>query len=142
VPNVFENARQQSGEVRVSAYKLEFEIVGLPKMTNTMRVHWSAKLRHAQLWKSKVAIKCQLAGKPPTPLAHAALTLTRCSAQEPDFDGLVSGFKSVIDGLVECGVLAGDKRSNIGQPQYHWQKVSPNKGKIIVSVEEITKEEK
>ncbi len=125
----------------MSAYALEFEISGLPKMTNTLRLHWSAKLRHAQLWKSKVAIAAKLAGKPHTPLLAAHLTLIRCSAQEPDFDGLVSGFKHVIDGLVECGVLAGDKSSNIGQPSYLWEKASPCRGKIKVRVEAIEKEQ-
>jgi hypothetical protein len=120
-------------------YTLEFEIAGLPKMSNQLlRGHWRSKHGHALKWKNAVAKAMTILNKPSSPLSSAALTLTRLSSHEPDLDGLVSGFKHVIDGLVECGVLAGDKRSNIGVPDYRWEKVAPGKGKVRVRVEEVT----
>jgi hypothetical protein len=78
--------------------------------------------------------------KPQSPLHAAVLTLTRCSSQEPDFDGLVSGFKSVVDGLVESGILKTDKVGCISQPKYLWEKAPAGKGKIKVRVEEVIRD--
>lgn len=123
-PSKVENSRR---------YLLEFELPGLPKTTNSGgRSHWTVKAREAKKWKNLVAV---LASKPPTPLTKAKLTLTRCSAVEPDFDGLVSSFKHVVDGLVDARVIVNDKQSVIGQPAYLWEKASPGKGKIKVRVE-------
>lgn len=77
-----------------------------------------------------------LTKKPPAPLQHAKLTLLRASSVEPDYDGLVSGFKHVIDCLVEAGILINDKRENIGVPDYLWEKAPMGKGFIRVTVEE------
>lgn len=116
-------------------YIFEFEIPGLPKTTNSGgRDHWKAKAREAKKWKSMVAI---VVSKPPSPLTKARLTLTRCSSGECDFDGLVSSFKHVIDGLVDAGVIVNDKFSAIGQPTYQMEKASPGKGKIKVKVEQL-----
>jgi hypothetical protein len=45
------------------------------------------------------------------PIPKAYCVLLRYSPSEPDYDGLVSGFKYVIDALVEHGILVGDKIS-------------------------------
>lgn len=87
--------------------------------------------------KSRVKTQVVLHGQPAAPLEKAKLTLERHSSVEPDFDGLVSSFKFIIDGLVDCGVLIGDKTSVIGRPDYQWVKASPKKGKIVVIVEEL-----
>lgn len=121
------------------SYAFEFTLKGLPKMTNGSRTHWIVKHRHAATWKRAVAIACH-GHLPQAPLVSAALTLTRVSSTEPDFDGLVSGFKHIIDGLVECGVLDNDKMSCIGQPIYKWEKTKPKLGHVRVLVE--TKESK
>lgn len=116
-------------------FVLEFEIEGLPKMSNTLLgASWQVRAGHAKLWKSRVA-NAVLPFKPPEPLAHAALELTRFSASEPDFDGLCSGFKSVVDGLVEAGVLQSDKPSCIGTPVFLWARCPRGKGHIRVRVE-------
>ena len=119
------------------SYRMEFELIGLPKMANQLlRGHWIVKHRHAAKWKLAVA-KATHGRLPHKPLASAALTLTRVSSAEPDFDGLVSGFKAVIDGLVECGVIVTDKPSCIGQPKFLWEKGRPGHGKVRVKVEAI-----
>lgn len=116
---------------------LEFEINGLPRMTNTSRVHWTKKMKEASKWKHlAVAAAVQANGDwIKEPMQKAKLTLIRFSSVEPDFDGLVSSFKHVIDGLVEAGVIVNDKVSNIGQPSYKWTYAPPKKGKIKVRVE-------
>jgi hypothetical protein len=117
------------------SYVLELKIMGLPKMNNgLLRGHWRAKHGHTKAWKRKVWMACWHL-KPPMPLERAKLTFTRVSSMEPDFDGLVSGFKATIDGLVECGVLANDKQINIGQPVYLWERGKMGKGFIKIKVE-------
>lgn len=122
---------------KVVPYVIVFEIVGLPKMSNQLlRGHWRVKHEHAVKWKKAVAVSVMLNGKkPPQPLVSAALTITRVSSSRPDYDGLVSGGKALIDGLVECGVLSGDKHENIGAPTYLWEKGSKGHGKVRVKVE-------
>ena len=118
-------------------YTLAFELPGLPLMANQLlRGHWRVKHAHAMKWKLAVSLACHRF-KPPRPLTSAALSIVRVSSVEPDFDGLVSGGKHLIDGLVECGVLANDKSSCIGQPSYAWEKCAPRKGCVRITVEEI-----
>lgn len=118
-------------------YKLDFEIPSLPKMTNNASGasnHWRYTHAERKKWRNAV---CQIAKvrRPDEPLLKAKLCLTRYSSVSPDPDGLVSGFKSVIDGLVDAGVLVNDKVVNIGMPEYRWEKVSPRSGKIRIQVE-------
>lgn len=121
----------------MSDYVLEFELPGLPKMANQLlRGHWIVKHRHAAKWKQAVG-RATHGRLPKAPLASAALCLTRVSSHEPDFDGLVSGFKAIIDGLVEVGVLATDKPSCIGQPQFLWERGKRGAGKVRVKVQSV-----
>lgn len=121
----------------MNSYSLEFTLPGLPKMANQLlRGHWIVKHRHAATWKLAVA-RATHGRLPAVPLVSAALELTRVSSSEPDFDGLVSGFKAIVDGLVECGVLATDKPSCIGQPKFNWEKCKPKKGHVRVKVEAL-----
>lgn len=115
----------------------EFEIRGLPKTTNSGgRSHWSLKVKEANKWKSLVGTEVLKLGLDNLKLNRAVLTLTRHSSVEPDFDGLVSSFKHVIDGLVVYGVLTSDKSSVIGQPKYFWEYgIKRVGGKISVKIE-------
>jgi Holliday junction resolvase RusA-like endonuclease len=108
-------------------------------MTNAskLKMHWTVRKKELDQWKSAIAAILRTRTLPPKPLKLAKLTLTRCSSSEPDFDGLVSGFKGIIDSLVRAGVLENDKPSNIGTSVYLWEQASPGKGKIKVAVEEI-----
>lgn len=119
----------------MSSYLLRFTLEGLPKTTNAGgRAHWAVKVREANTWKR--AVFFVTAGKlPDAPLEKAKITLTRFSSSEPDFDGLVSSFKHVMDGLVEAGIIINDKPSVIGQPIYRWEKAPKKMGRIQVDVE-------
>jgi hypothetical protein len=117
------------------SYSLIFEIRGLPKTGNELlRGHWKTRTGVARTWKRRIWASCWHL-KPDSPLIKAKLTLTRFSSRECDFDNLVSSFKSCIDGLVEAGILANDKRENIDQPSYLWVKAKPKQGKIHIRVE-------
>ncbi len=118
------------------SYSLSFTINRLPKTINAIgRKHWAIKARETKDFHFLVADAVR-DRKPTLPLQKARLVLTRHSASEPDFDGLVSGFKHTIDGLVKAGVLINDKPTNIS-PTYRWQKAPSGKGFITVAVEEI-----
>lgn len=72
-------------------------------------------------------------------LKKAKLSLIRHSSNECDFDGLVSSFKHVIDGLVVAQVIIDDKSSVIDQPSYSWEFRQRNLGgqiSIKIEVEE------
>jgi hypothetical protein len=117
-------------------YRLELEIPGLPKTTNSLRGggHW-ARYTHDQKWKEIVAAKV-IGKKPTSPLTKYRLSLTRFSSVEPDFDGVVSSFKVIVDALREAGVIANDKISMTGQWNCSWEKCKPKQGKMRVIVEE------
>lgn len=119
------------------SYSITFELPGLPRMANASgrsRNFWAIK-KETDQWKKWVGqVACP---RPPSPLVRAKLTLIRFSSSEPDFDGLVHGFKPVIDGLKECGVLLDDKARNIGQSSYSWEKAPAKQGKIRVVVEAL-----
>jgi hypothetical protein len=74
--------------------------------------------------------------KPTTPLKKARVTVVRHSSVAPDYDGLVSGAKSVIDGLVECGVLEDDSLAHIGMPSFSWEKCKKGEGRLTITIEE------
>ena len=77
--------------------------------------------------------------RPIAPLQTARVTLTRHSSMEPDTDGCRGSFKVILDALVHCGILANDKPENVGEPLVGWEKAPPKKGRISVTVVEVTK---
>lgn len=118
-------------------YKLQVELAGLPKTYNSLgRTHWAIKANEAKKWRKEVAFSV-IAERPKEPLQKAKVTLIRFSSNCPDFDGLVSSFKPVIDGLKDGKILVDDKMSCIGSPTYKWEKAPPGKGKIRIVVESI-----
>lgn len=123
-------------------FMLEIILPGLPRMTNPSgrSGHWRVIKNERDSWIKSVK---SVIGthKPPAPLKRAFLTLVRYSSTSPDPDGLVSGFKAIVDGLVRCGVLADDKFTNIGMPVYLWEKVPRGEGRVRIVVHEIEGEE-
>lgn len=118
-------------------YVLEFEIMGLPKMPNSLLgSHWRTRSGHATKWARHVWVKT-IGKRPKHPLLKAKITCTRFSSVESDFDGLSGSFKSILDGLKKAGVITDDSPSVIGRPEYEWQKTKPKEGKIRVKVEEL-----
>jgi hypothetical protein len=116
------------------AYRLEFELPGLPKSMNA-RLHWRARHAENQKWTKLVHI-ATVGKRPRVPLERARLTLTRVSAVEPDYDNCVAAFKPVTDALVKCGILADDRMSVIGIPHVAWEKCAPKRGCVRVLVED------
>lgn len=116
----------------------EFEIMGLPKMRNRMSFNWRMAKLEADKWKNHVIGQCESLSITNLNLDKAKLTFTRYSTSEPDFDGLVSGFKHVLDGLVRAKVIIDDKASIIGQPTFKWEKSKPKQGKIKIRIEDYT----
>jgi hypothetical protein len=123
----------------MNPYTLIFRIDGLPKRTNNMGGNWRAKHSQSKLWKARVQKELLIRHLPEKPLDLVKLTLVRHSSMKPDFDGLVSSFKHVIDGLIEGLVLADDQMENFldGQPKYIWEYAPPCKGFIEVSLHEV-----
>lgn len=121
-------------------YIFEFEINALPKTPNSLLgSHWRMRSQHSLKWRKLVAeVLVQARAIPEEPLSKAAITLIRCSAREPDFDGLTGSFKAVLDALVRMGVIVDDRPSVIGVPSYGWEYAK--KGKIKVRIEEQPKD--
>lgn len=120
------------------SYRLKFEILGLPAMANIQsgKSHWRYADLERKRWQQHVGAAVLSLGKPAHPLERAKLTLIRFSSAEPDFDGLVRGMKSIVDGLVIARVLVDDKLSNTGPWNCFWEKTAPKQGRIVVIVEE------
>lgn len=118
-------------------YSLEFEIKDLPKTTNSKRSfgHWSQYHRETQKWKRQLVPYLQ-SKRPSAALRKARIVLIRKSSMEPDFDGLVSSFKHVLDSLVDARIIIDDRPSVI-QPEYRWEKATKGKGSISIRVEEL-----
>lgn len=122
-------------------YRLSFTLPGLPRMQNPSGrpMHWTILKKEKDQWHWAVGlvVKAAKQGAGRLPLKRARVTITRCSSVEPDYDGLVSGGKRILDALVKCGVLENDKMSNIGAPTYLWEKAPRNNGQVKVLIEEI-----
>lgn len=105
-------------------------------MANGSHGHWRAKHRRTQTWQTKTiaAILRSTFKRPIAPLAKARLVLTRHSSAEPDFDGLVHGFKPIVDALVKMEIIENDKPSVIGQPSYRYERAGRGKGFVTVEV--------
>lgn len=122
-------------------YKLVFEIAGLPPMVNPSggsRNFWVID-KERKLWMAAV-IGLVSVKAPPEPLALVDICCTRHSSVVPDPDGIVHGFKAVIDALVKCRVLVNDKLTNFVKfPNYQWSPAKQGEGKISVSVTEVNR---
>lgn len=90
-----------------------------PLLNVTLRQHWSARRGKglAMAWAVKVALGTQ---RPAAPFARASLRIERYSVGLPDYDGMVGGFKALIDCLLPwherrrpygLGVIADDNPS-------------------------------
>lgn len=119
-------------------YTLQLSIPGLPKTTNQLKgKHFRVWSNESKLWRNMVGL--YLSGKKPKkPLNLARIECVRYSSKQPDFDGTVSTFKWIIDGLVEHRVLKDDNPNIIVDSVYRWKKCSPSEGHIEIKVEEVT----
>lgn len=104
--------------------------------------HWAAKYSEAKKWKKAVfaEINFYRIHLEHLPWQKVKLICVRHSSNEPDYDGLVSSFKHVIDGLVQGGIIQNDRPSNFASVQYLWQKAKPREGKITIQVERFDEE--
>jgi len=120
-------------------YILSFEINDLPKMANasgSKSTHWRYAQKEVKKWHNLVSAAVAT-HKPPRPIQKVKLTLTRCSSVAPDYDGLVRGFKSVVDALCLCKILENDTLEITGPWDCRWVKAPAKQGKIQITVEEI-----
>lgn len=114
-------------------YRLEITLAGLPSTPNARR-HWRVVAKENKAWGLAVSLAVGNS-KPITPLQLARLTLTRVSTTEPDYDNNVSSFKCIVDGLRYAKVLADDKKKNIGESRYQWEKCKKNQCCVRILVE-------
>jgi hypothetical protein len=123
------------------SYMLDLEIAGLPKTFNVLarkQVIWIRK-QERERW-SEIVYCLTLSKRPERPLEQARIVLERHSSVAPDYDGLVSSFKYVIDGLVASKIISDDNMRVIGVPEFSWVKASPKDGKIRIKVFEVERE--
>jgi Holliday junction resolvase RusA-like endonuclease len=120
-------------------YHAKLRIDLLPMTANKMcGMGWRARHKHALEVKRIVhAELLSLRVIPEKPIKKAKLKLTRCSSKRPDYDGTVSSFKWVIDGLVRAGVLYDDNIDVIGEPEYKWESAGQHCGHIKIEITEI-----
>lgn len=117
-------------------YRLDFDLIGLPKTTNGAHGHWRAAAAERKKWRDAVTLVAKFR-RPPKPLSKARLELTRFSSSKADFDNLVISFKSCVDGLKDAGVISDDKDAVIVDRKYLWEKAPKGKGRVRIVVEEV-----
>lgn len=114
-------------------FNLSIRIDGLPRMANGSYGHWTRQAAEKKKWKAKVAR--ELAGlAPPQPFEKIRVRFIRCSSSEPDFDGLVHGFKPIRDALVQFGFVADDKNRNM-EAIYDWEFSPRGQGSIRIEIQ-------
>lgn len=126
-------------------YRLEITLTGLPKRINQFHgSSWQVKYAESRKWQLRLYAKMLITKQhsPPEPLNKANVTLIRHSSRCPDYDGLVSSFKRVIDALKKLNVIKDDNMNVIGKPEYQWVQSNPKHGFITVIVEEVRNEDK
>ena len=117
-------------------YTLKFTIKDLPLTRNKLADRRWARKKEADKWHELVRHHAQLQ-RPQAPLKKATLHLVRHSSRCCDYDGLVSSFKYVVDGLVKVGIIIDDNMKVIDKPLYEWEKAARNEGYITVEVREL-----
>lgn len=119
-----------------SSYYLEIELDGLPKRYNELarKAGFKQKMGERRKWVGAIG-RATFGKRPKKPLEKARVKCIRFSSVCPDYDGLVSSFKFVIDALVELGILVDDNMQVIGMPEFVWEKAPPKKGKIKIIVD-------
>lgn len=112
---------------------IDVTIEGLPKTGNELLgANWKVRVGNSKTWLSK--LDRAITTRPIKPLTKVRLRFTRASGSEPDHDGLVSGFKAVQDALVKLDIIINDKPSNIGSPEYVWERAPKLKGFIRIEL--------
>lgn len=112
------------------------EIQGLPPMANGGHGSWQKSHGIRKAWKTRVGN--MLLGKVPrTPYQLIHVIFTRHSSSEPDYDGLVHGFKPVRDALVNFGIVIDDDSTHM-RSEYRWCKAKAKEGKITIEITPIT----
>lgn len=141
-PTPFERAASQTPKVYGDTHPAPLLAFSLPRLTPMMNRsgrgggHWQARKEFNEIRDDARWLAHHLWMRRPA-LERAHLKLTRHSASEPDYDGLVAGMKAVVDGLVAAGVLTDDNLSVTGPWECHWEKAKPKQGKIRVEVYEV-----
>ncbi len=119
-------------------YQLHLKIAGLPLTANSLMKKSAIYLKRAERLKWTHAIHYLSAGKrPKSPLRRAKLKCFRHSSVCPDFDGLVSSFKFVIDALVTCHIIEDDSMKVVDMPEFKWFKAKKSEGYIDIFVESL-----
>ena len=115
--------------------KIHIEIRGLPKMANGGHGSWQRAHGSRKKWKTLVAR--ELVGLAPRkPFEFCRVLFTRHSSVEPDYDGLVHGFKPLRDALVTYGFVVDDKNSNM-KAEYVWAHAPAKNGYVSIDFEGI-----
>ena len=116
-------------------YELLIELKGLPPMANGSHGSWQRTWAIKKAWKQRVGYLL-MDKAPQYPYKKIKVRFTRYSSVEPDYDGLVHGFKAVKDALVEYGFAQNDKISNM-ESEYRWIKAKAKEGKITIEITPI-----
>jgi hypothetical protein len=115
-------------------YKLCVRINDLPKTRNALSDKRWTRYKESKKWHALVKLSIPPHNKPDAPLEKAKLHFIRCSSKMPDYDGLVSSFKYVLDALVQHKILVDDNLNVCKQPRYEWIKGKRNQGYIEIRV--------
>lgn len=122
----------------MSKHIIDLTILGLPKTTNGTNSHW-IRFSERKKWHKLVTEALMLQHHLPSArlflprfVLNPRFTLTRYSSRPPDFDGLVSSFKAIIDTFKKLEVIKDDSMAIIGQPDYKWELAKKSHGRVRI----------
>lgn len=105
-----------------------------PISMNGSHGHWRTAAATRAKWKRSASFAIMKHKIPDAPLKKAKLILVRRSSRPPDYDGLVSSFKPIVDALKAMKVIEDDSMKIVGAPEYRYEVAGRGKGSIRVEV--------
>lgn len=126
----------------MNGYRLEVDLPGLTPLNSAANMTWRRKVSTRKKLKRIMWALIPKAKRPPGgPVAHARVTITRCSSVPADGDNLDHCAKWILDELVTLAVLPEDRATAIGKARVEWQREKPKRGHMLVVVEECGADE-
>ncbi len=119
------------------SYSINVVIFRLPPGPNKDDAHWAGRSMTRASWRQMVHKAINARNLPLHPLEKFRLTCTRFSSSRPDYDNLVASFKSVVDGLKDCGVIYDDADKYAVERHYLWKHAGAGEGMIQLKVEAL-----
>ena len=124
---------------KLDARTITFELELTPMRNALDRMHYRVKRR--LMGNIADMLRAQIPNASGTPFQFAKVEIVRCSAKEPDKDGLYGSVKPILDAMQVASkrhpygafIIENDDSDHI-ELVVRWEKAAPKKGKVVINV--------